>query len=63
MRSREVWIHAVDLDTGAGFGDIPGPVLRTLLTEIPARSRSTAGRQRPPCPDSSAGPRDATPPG
>jgi maleylpyruvate isomerase len=40
MRSREVWIHAVDLDTGAGFDDIPGPVLRTLLTEIPARWRS-----------------------
>lgn len=37
MRTREVWIHAVDLDVTAGFGDIPEVVLRTLLHEIPGK--------------------------
>ncbi|AIG63883.1 maleylpyruvate isomerase [Corynebacterium atypicum] len=37
MRSREVWIHAVDLDVTAGFGDIPEVILRTLLHEIPGK--------------------------
>ena len=30
MRSREVWIHAVDLDTGATFDMIPPVVQETL---------------------------------
>jgi len=34
MRMREVWIHAVDLDNGAGFADIPASVLERLLTDI-----------------------------
>ena len=34
MRTREVWIHAVDLDNGATFTDIPAPVLERLLTDI-----------------------------
>jgi maleylpyruvate isomerase len=34
MRSREVWIHAVDLDNGASFKDLPEPVLERLLTDI-----------------------------
>lgn len=34
MRTREVWIHAVDLDNGASFQDIPEPVLRRLLADI-----------------------------
>jgi maleylpyruvate isomerase len=34
MRSREVWVHAVDLDNGATFGDIPEPVLERLLRDI-----------------------------
>jgi maleylpyruvate isomerase len=34
MRTREVWIHAVDLDNGATFKDIPAPVLERLLTDI-----------------------------
>jgi maleylpyruvate isomerase len=34
MRSREVWIHAVDLDNGAQFGDFPDIVLESLLTDI-----------------------------
>ena len=34
MRSREVWMHAVDLDNGARFADIPAPVLERLLADI-----------------------------
>ncbi|MHC6595210.1 maleylpyruvate isomerase family mycothiol-dependent enzyme [Arthrobacter sp. C152] len=34
MRTREVWVHAVDLDNGATFRDIPEPVLERLLTDI-----------------------------
>lgn len=34
MRTREVWIHAIDLDNGATFADIPGPVLERLLKDI-----------------------------
>lgn len=34
MRTREVWVHAVDLDNGASFGDIPAPVLARLLKDI-----------------------------
>ncbi|MDQ0692495.1 maleylpyruvate isomerase family mycothiol-dependent enzyme [Arthrobacter sp. W4I7] len=34
MRTREVWMHAVDLDNGATFSDIPTPVLERLLTDI-----------------------------
>lgn len=34
MRSREVWTHAVDLDNGATFADIPEPVLAGLLRDI-----------------------------
>jgi maleylpyruvate isomerase len=34
MRTREVWIHAVDLDNGAQFGDFPDVVLESLLTDV-----------------------------
>jgi maleylpyruvate isomerase len=34
MRTREVWVHAVDLDNGASFFDIPEPVLVRLLEDI-----------------------------
>lgn len=34
MRTREVWIHAVDLDNGATFNDVPAPVLERLLADI-----------------------------
>ncbi|HET7140177.1 MAG TPA: maleylpyruvate isomerase family mycothiol-dependent enzyme, partial [Arthrobacter sp.] len=34
MRTREVWTHAIDLDNGATFTDIPAPVLTRLLTDI-----------------------------
>ena len=34
MRTREVWTHAVDLDNGATFSDIPAPALERLLKDI-----------------------------
>ncbi|QHK19065.1 maleylpyruvate isomerase family mycothiol-dependent enzyme [Pseudarthrobacter psychrotolerans] len=34
MRTREVWTHAVDLDNGASFADIPVSVLGRLLRDI-----------------------------
>ncbi|MBG6057873.1 maleylpyruvate isomerase [Cryobacterium sp. MP_M5] len=34
MRTREVWIHAVDLNAGASFQDIPVPVLERILGDI-----------------------------
>ena len=34
MRTREVWIHAVDLDNGGRFGDFPKVVLESLLDDI-----------------------------
>jgi maleylpyruvate isomerase len=34
MRTREVWMHAVDLDNGASFADIPPPVLERLMADI-----------------------------
>lgn len=34
MRNREVWVHAVDLDNGASFDDIPVSVLERLLGDI-----------------------------
>ncbi|GAB90801.1 maleylpyruvate isomerase family mycothiol-dependent enzyme [Gordonia rhizosphera] len=34
MRTREVWIHAVDLGNGGRFGDFPDVVLDSLLDDI-----------------------------
>lgn len=34
MRCREVWIHGVDLDSGAQFDDFPPVVVESLLTDI-----------------------------
>jgi len=34
MRTREVWIHAVDLDNGGRFGDFPNVVLESLLDDV-----------------------------
>lgn len=34
MRVREVWIHAVDLDNGGRFEDLPAVVLDPLLADI-----------------------------
>lgn len=34
MRSREVWVHAVDLNNGAAFDQVPANVLERLLKDI-----------------------------
>ncbi|MBC7443742.1 MAG: maleylpyruvate isomerase family mycothiol-dependent enzyme [Ramlibacter sp.] len=34
MRTRELWVHAVDLNDGAGFREIPEAVLARLLGDI-----------------------------
>lgn len=34
MRTREVWLHSVDLDNGARVSDIPEDVLERLLSDI-----------------------------
>ncbi|WP_018180668.1 maleylpyruvate isomerase family mycothiol-dependent enzyme [Jongsikchunia kroppenstedtii] len=34
MRTREVWLHAIDLNTGIRFADLPAEVLHRLLTDI-----------------------------
>lgn len=49
MRNREVWVHAIDLDAGATFSEIPADVLAALLDDAsslmstrPAAARVTA---------------------
>jgi maleylpyruvate isomerase len=44
-RAREVWVHAVDLDVGASFKDLPIPMRRVLVADVAA-----ALEQRPGCP-------------
>jgi maleylpyruvate isomerase len=34
MRSREVWVHGVDLANGGQFGDLPESFLKALLADI-----------------------------
>ncbi|RGE18966.1 maleylpyruvate isomerase N-terminal domain-containing protein [Leucobacter sp. wl10] len=36
MRTREVWLHAIDLAHGARFDDLPPRLLQLLLEDIPA---------------------------
>ncbi len=45
LRAREMWIHAVDLDVGASFADMPAPMLAVLLTDVTA-----AMGEKPDCP-------------
>ncbi len=34
MRCREVWVHAVDLDAGVDFADIPDDVLAAMVDDV-----------------------------
>jgi maleylpyruvate isomerase len=45
LRAREMWIHAVDLDVGASFADMPPPMVGKLLTDVAA-----AMSGKPDCP-------------
>jgi maleylpyruvate isomerase len=42
MRDRELYVHAVDLGAGTGFGDLPPDFLTMLLDDVTSR-RSTRG--------------------
>lgn len=48
MRTREVWIHAMDLGNGGRFDDIPAPVIDGLLTEVLAAWESRRGAEGTP---------------
>jgi maleylpyruvate isomerase len=39
MRTREIWVHAVDLRDGAGFSDFPADLLDALITDVTATWR------------------------
>jgi maleylpyruvate isomerase len=39
MRSREVFVHAVDLGLGVTFADLPGDFLQALITDITAKRK------------------------
>ncbi|TFD18122.1 maleylpyruvate isomerase family mycothiol-dependent enzyme [Cryobacterium sp. TMT1-21] len=68
MRTRELWVHAVDLNEGGSFRDVPAAVLNRLLGDI---QRTWAGRGEDAnrrlvvtdAPDSSVGPADMLPTG
>ncbi|OZM77421.1 maleylpyruvate isomerase [Pseudonocardia sp. MH-G8] len=45
LRAREMWIHAVDLDVGASFADMPAPMVTELLADVTAMMG-----QKPDCP-------------
>jgi maleylpyruvate isomerase len=34
LRAREVWVHAVDLDAGVGFADVPDDVLAAVVDDV-----------------------------
>ncbi|MGI5132664.1 maleylpyruvate isomerase family mycothiol-dependent enzyme [Pseudonocardia sp. CA-107938] len=34
LRAVETWVHAIDLDAGASFTDLPQPMLRALVGEL-----------------------------
>jgi maleylpyruvate isomerase len=44
-RAKEMWIHAVDLDAGASFADMPAPMMDALLADA-----TTAMGRKPDCP-------------
>jgi maleylpyruvate isomerase len=53
MRIREVWLHAVDLDGGAGLADIPAEVVDALLDDASATLSTRDG-----CPSALLAPTD-----
>lgn len=44
-RAKEMWIHAVDLDAGASFADMPAPMMDALLADA-----TEAMGRKPDCP-------------
>jgi maleylpyruvate isomerase len=54
-RAREVWIHAVDLDVGAAFSDMPPPMLTALIADVSAHRATRPGCPRMVLEDSGSG--------
>lgn len=48
MRTREVWVHAVDLDNGGSFDDFPAELLDALLADVVGAWRRRLGPDAPP---------------
>jgi maleylpyruvate isomerase len=46
MRVREVWLHALDLDTGGRSADLPAPVVDALLDDVTGVFGTRADRPR-----------------
>ncbi|HEY0641630.1 MAG TPA: maleylpyruvate isomerase family mycothiol-dependent enzyme [Pseudonocardiaceae bacterium] len=42
LRTREVWLHVVDLDAGVGFGDLPAALHAELLDDVVGEFRGRA---------------------
>jgi maleylpyruvate isomerase len=53
LRTRETWIHTIDLGTGAAFDALPAPLIDALLTDI-----SDTLTNRPACPAATLAPED-----
>jgi maleylpyruvate isomerase len=53
MRIREVWLHAVDLDSGASLADVPAEVVDTLLDDATGMLSTREG-----CPSAVLAPTD-----
>lgn len=45
VRAKEMWIHAVDLDAGASFADMPAPMMDALMADA-----TEAMGRKPDCP-------------
>ncbi len=43
MRTREVWVHAVDLDSGGSFDDFPAELVDALLADVVGAWRRRLG--------------------
>ena len=62
-RAREVWVHAVDLDVGASFADMPPPMLTVLLTDVATSMSARQGCPRMVLEDTESGARVEAGPG
>lgn len=50
MRTREVWVHAVDLDNGATFRQLPPDLVDALLADVAGRWRARPDADEAPAP-------------
>jgi maleylpyruvate isomerase len=43
LRARELWIHAIDLQHGNGFSELPADFLDALITDVLTRRKNVHG--------------------